>query len=436
MKGNMSKVYVAMSADLLHPGHINIIRKAAELGDVIVGLLTDEAIASYKRLPYLSYEQRKTVVENVKGVTKVVPQTTLDYTQNLLELRPDIVVHGDDWQTGVQQQTRQKVVKTLNEWGGKLVEFPYTDGISSTALNNNLKEVGTTPNIRLKRLRRLLNAKPIIKVLEVHNGLSGLIVEKTIIKKNGVNIEFDAMWSSSLTDSTAKGKPDIEAVDVTSRLNTVNDVFEVTTKPMIYDADTGGKTEHFTFTVKSLERIGISALIIEDKVGLKKNSLFGTDVHQQQATIEEFCDKIRAGKNAQVTDDFMIIARIESLILNKGLDDAVERAQAYIGACADGIMIHSRRENPDEILDFCAMYNRLDRKVPLVAVPSSYEQVTEAELEQAGVNIVIYANHLLRSAYPSMLNTAKSILENGRALECYDNCMSIKKILNLIPGTR
>lgn len=436
MKGNMSKVYVAMSADLLHPGHINIIRKAAELGDVIVGLLTDEAIASYKRLPYLSYEQRKTVVENVKGVTKVVPQTTLDYTQNLLELRPDIVVHGDDWQTGVQQQTRQKVVKTLNEWGGKLVEFPYTDGISSTALNNNLREVGTTPNIRLKRLRRLLNAKPIIKVLEVHNGLSGLIVEKTIIKKNGVNIEFDAMWSSSLTDSTAKGKPDIEAVDVTSRLNTVNDVFEVTTKPMIYDADTGGKTEHFTFTVKSLERIGISALIIEDKVGLKKNSLFGTDVHQQQATIEEFCDKIRAGKNAQVTDDFMIIARIESLILNKGLDDAVERAQAYIGACADGIMIHSRRENPDEILDFCAMYNRLDRKVPLVAVPSSYEQVTEAELEQAGVNIVIYANHLLRSAYPSMLNTAKSILENGRALECYDNCMSIKKILNLIPGTR
>lgn len=432
----MSKVYVAMSADLLHPGHINIIRKAAELGDVIVGLLTDEAIASYKRLPYLSYEQRKTVVENVKGVTKVVPQTTLDYTQNLLELRPDIVVHGDDWQTGVQQQTRQKVVKTLNEWGGKLVEFPYTDGISSTALNNNLKEVGTTPNIRLKRLRRLLNAKPIIKVLEVHNGLSGLIIEKTIIKKNGVNIEFDAMWSSSLTDSTAKGKPDIEAVDVTSRLNTVNDVFEVTTKPMIYDADTGGKTEHFTFTVKSLERIGISALIIEDKVGLKKNSLFGTDVHQQQATIEEFCDKIRAGKNAQVTDDFMIIARIESLILNKGLDDAVERAQAYIGACADGIMIHSRRENPDEILDFCAMYNRLDRKVPLVAVPSSYEQVTEAELEQAGVNIVIYANHLLRSAYPSMLNTAKSILENGRALECYDNCMSIKKILNLIPGTR
>lgn len=432
----MSKVYVGMSADLLHPGHINIIRKAADLGDLIVGLLTDEAIASYKRLPYLSYEQRKTVVENVKGVIKVVPQTTLDYTQNLLELRPDIVVHGDDWQTGVQRQTRQKVVKTLNEWGGKLVEFPYTEGISSTALNYNLKEVGTTPNIRLKRLRRLLNAKPIIKVLEVHNGLSGLIVEKTIIKKNGVNIEFDAMWSSSLTDSTAKGKPDIEAVDVTSRLNTVNDVFEVTTKPMIYDADTGGRTEHFTFTVKSLERIGISAVIIEDKVGLKKNSLFGTDVHQQQATIEEFCDKIRAGKNAQVTDDFMIIARIESLILNKGLDDAVERAQAYIGAGADGIMIHSRKENPDEILDFCAIYNRLDRKVPLVAVPSSYEQVTEAELEQAGVNIVIYANHLLRSAYPSMLNTAKSILENSRALECNDNCMPIKKILNLIPGTR
>lgn len=432
---NRKTVYLGMSADLVHPGHINILKKAAELGDLTVGLLTDSAIASYKRLPYLTYEQRKSVVENIKGVNRVVPQHELDYTNNLREIKPDIVVHGDDWQTGVQRTVRAKVLTTLDEWGGKLVEVSYTPGISSTQINENLKEIGTTPDVRLKRLRRLIDAKPIVRVLEVHNGLTGLIVENVAVDKDGIRRDFDAMWSSSLTDSTAKGKPDIEAVDMTSRMQVVNDIFEVTTKPMIFDADTGGKTEHFAFTVKSLERLGVSALIIEDKVGLKKNSLLGNDVLQQQESIDNFCIKIKTGKKSQVTEDFMIIARVESLILGKGLEDALERTIAYIEAGADAIMIHSREKRKGEIIAYCKEYAKLDRRVPLVSVPTSYNEIYEKELITAGVNVVIYANHLIRSAYPSMVSVAESILLHGRSYECEDQCMKIKNILELIPGT-
>ncbi len=322
----MKKVYVGMSADLVHPGHINILKEAAKLGEVTIGLLTDPAIASYKRLPHMTYGQRKEVIENIKGISKVIPQDSLDYRYNLNLLRPDFVVHGDDWKEGVQRDTRQQVIDILKDWGGELVEVPYTQGISSTQLNEAVKDIGTTPDIRLRTLRRLLHAKQLIRVNEVHNGLSGLITEKTKVERDGQVVEFDAMWSSSLTDSTAKGKPDIEAVDMTSRMTSVNDVFDVTTKPMIFDADTGGKIEHFAFTVKSLERLGISAVVIEDKVGLKKNSLFGNDVTQSQDTIENFQCKIRTGKSAQVTDDFMIISRIESLILEAGMQDALDRA--------------------------------------------------------------------------------------------------------------
>lgn len=430
------KIYVGMSADLIHPGHINIISEAEKLGEVTIGVLTDSAIASYKRLPFLSYEQRKGVVENIKGVSQVVPQDTLDYRDNLRAYKPDIVVHGDDWKTGVQSRTRQQVIDTLAEWGGELVEIGYTEGISSTKLHEGLKEVGTTPDIRLKCLRRLIDAKPIVRVLEAHTPLCGLIIEHASAEADGIKREFDAMWSSSLTDSTAKGKPDIEALDLTSRLQNINDTFEVTTKPLIYDADTGGIPEHFAFTVKSLERVGVSAVIIEDKVGLKKNSLFGNDVSQQQASIEEFCHKISMGRNARITDDFMVIARIESLILEKGMDDAVERAKAYIAAGADGIMIHSREKEPDEILEFCRIYKSLDLQAPLVAVPSSYNSITDDELANAGVNIVIYANHMLRAAYPAMNDVAHSILQHGRSMECEDKCMPIKGILDLIPGTR
>jgi phosphoenolpyruvate phosphomutase / 2-hydroxyethylphosphonate cytidylyltransferase len=432
----MKKVYVGMSADLLHPGHMNILRHAANLGEVTIGLLTDKAIASYKRLPYLSFDQRKTVIEDIKYVTKVIPQESLDYTENLKKMKPDYVVHGDDWRSGVQVRTRQKVIEALNEWGGELVEIPYTEGISSTKLNEAIKEVGTTPNIRLMKLRRLIEAKEIVRALEVHNGLTGLIVENIQVNSNGNTKEFDCMWSSSLTDSTAKGKPDIEAVDMTSRLATVNEIFEVTTKPMIFDADTGGRPEHFSFSVKSLERLGVSAVIIEDKVGLKKNSLFGNAVKQSQDSIEGFCEKIATGKRSQITDDFMIIARIESLILEKGMDDAIERTRAYIDAGADAIMIHSKKKDPDEILKYCDNYYKLEKQMPLVVVPTSYQMVYENQLADAGVNIVIYANHLLRSAYPAMVNTTKSILTYGRALDCASSCMPVSEILDLIPGTR
>ncbi|MDX4028253.1 phosphoenolpyruvate mutase [Aliarcobacter skirrowii] len=427
------KVYVGMSADLVHPGHMNILKVAATLGDVTVGLLTDKAIASYKRLPYMTYEQRKAVIENIKGVKEVIPQDTLDYRPNLELIKPDIVVHGDDWKEGVQAKTRQQVIDTLALWGGELIEPSYTDGISSTALNKSLKELGTTPDIRRSRLRRLIDSKEVVRIMETHNALSGLIVENI---KGDNGIEYDGMWSSSLTDSTSKGKPDIEAVDVTARINTVNEIFEVTTKPMIYDADTGGIAEHFAFTVRTLERTGVSAVIIEDKTGLKKNSLFGTEVEQTQDSIENFCAKIKVGKKAQITDDFMIIARIESLILDKGMDDAIARAKAYIEAGADGIMIHSRQKSPNEILEFCKILREYNENIPIVVVPTSFNQITAKELSKAGVNVVIYANHMLRAAYPGMKNVAKSILENDRSLEAEEKLLSIKEILDLIPGTK
>lgn len=432
----MKSVYVGMSADLLHPGHTNILKTARDLGDVVVGLLTDEAIASYKRLPFMSYEQRKEVIENIKGVARVVPQTTLDYVPNLESLKPDFVVHGDDWKDGVQQNTRARVIETLSKWGGRLVEVPYTKGISSTALHAAIKEVGTMPELRLKSLRRMLEVKPLLIFLDIHNALSALIIENTYVDTANKRREFDGMWGSSLTESTAKGKPDTEAVDVSARMTSLNEVLEVTTKPIIYDGDTGGQTEHFVFTVRTLERLGISAVIIEDKTGLKKNSLFGTDVAQTQDTIDNFCHKIKEGKKAQTTEDFMIIARIESLIMGKGVDDAFTRAKAYLEAGADGIMIHSREKTPDEIFEFCKLYNKLENRKPLVAVPSSYNKVTEEELQANGVNIVIYANHLLRSAYPAMVGTAKSILEHRRSAECDTKMLSIKEILELIPGTK
>ncbi len=431
------KVYVAMSADILHIGHLNIIKEAVKYGDLTVGVLTDKAIASYKRLPFLDYDVRSKTVESIKGVKSVIPQVTLDYTQNLLKIKPDYVVHGDDWKTGVQSQVRENVIKTIKQWGGKLIEPSYTEGISSTMLNESLKDIGTTPNIRLSKLRRLINAKSIVRILESHSGLTGLIIEKTsYLDKNGINQEFDGMWSSSLTDSTSKGKPDIEQVDLTTRLQGINDMLESTTKPMIYDGDTGGKPEHFQYTVRTLERLGISAIIIEDKTGLKKNSLFGTSVPQTRDSIEDFSNKIRVGKSAQITEDFMIIARIESFILGDTLEDALERADAYVNAGADGVMIHSKEKSGDDIKSFCLKFREKNITTPIVAVPSSYNHIKEDELIEWGANIVIYANHLLRASFPSMQKVAKTILKNKRTSELDDTCMSIKEILELIPGTK
>ena len=427
-------VYVGMSADLIHPGHINLLERAAEHGEVVVGLLTDRAIASYKRLPHMTYEQRRTVVENLRMVSRVVPQDTLDYVPNLEEIRPDFVVHGDDWRTGVQRETRRRVVEALGQWGGELIEVPYTEGISSSLLNAAVKQVGTTPNVRLARLRRMLDAKDLVRILEVHNGLTGLIVESMSAERDGGQVEFDGMWGSSLTDSTARGKPDIEAVDISSRLQTISEIFETTTKPLIFDGDTGGKPEHFVFTVRSLERLGVSAVIIEDKEGLKRNSLFGTEVAQTQSSIEDFSARIAIGKQAQITEDFMIVARLESLILDKGMDDCVKRAQAYVEAGADAIMIHSRRPEPDEVFEFCRIAQDFDRKVPIVAVPSSYNVVTEEQLIEHGINVVIYANHMLRASYPAMRKVADTILRHGRSLEADEMMAPISEALQIIPG--
>ncbi len=427
-------VYVGMSADLVHPGHLNIIKKASELGEVIIGLLTDQAIAGYKRVPFMTFEQRRQIIENIKGVSRVVPQTTLDYVPNLEALKPDYVVHGDDWKKGIQKKTRQRVIDALAQWGGQLVEIPYTKGISSSQLHGAMREVGTTPEVRRKTLRRILQVKPLVRFLEVHNGLTGLIVENTRVPTEEGMREFDGMWSSSLTNSLVRGKPDIEAVDVSARINTLNEVLEVTTKPVIYDADTGGRPEHFVFTVKTLERLGVSAVIIEDKIGLKKNSLLGLTVEQTQDDVDHFCRKIEVGRRARATDDLMVIARIESLILDHGMKDALARAHAYLEAGADGIMIHSRRETPDEIFTFCREYNKISHRKPLVAVPSSYASVTEQQLCDHGINIVIYGNQLLRSAYPAMLATAESILKNQRSHEADGMMMPIADILGLIPG--
>ena len=420
------KVYIGMTADIMHPGLIHIINEATKYGDVIVGLLTDKAIAEHKRLPYLTYEQRKKVVENIKGVSEVIPQEEWSYVDNLKRIKPDYIIHGDDWKTGSLREIREQVFEVMNEQGGKVIEIPYTKGINSSSLDKEIKSIGTTPDIRLKTLRRLINAKPIVRILEAHDGL-----------QKGDKCEvFDGMWASSLTDSTSKGKPDIEAVDLTTRLQDLNNILECTTKPIIFDGDTGGKIEHFVFTVRTLERHGISAVIIEDKVGLKKNSLFGTDAIQTQDTIEGFCAKIKAGKEAQVTQDFMIIARIESLIAGKPMSDALERAYAYVEAGADGIMIHSKNKSGEDIKEFCLTFRQRYAHVPIVVVPTTYDHIHESELCEWGVNVVIYANHMLRAAYPAMMRVACTILENERAQEVRDLCMPIKEILELIPGTK
>ena len=426
----MKIVYIAMCADLIHHGHLNIINNAKKYGKVIVGLLTDSAISSYKRLPALNYEQRKIVVENIKGVDKVIPQNTLDYIPNIEKIKPDFVVHGDDWKTGVQKQIRNQVIKKLKKWGGEVIDIPYTKDISSTKLHNYLKSIGTTSDVRRKMLRRLIESKSIVRILEAHNGLTGLIVEKT---KVGYD-EFDGMWLSSLTHSASKGKPDTQYVDITTVNQTLSEIFDVTTKPIIVDLDNGGSVEHFKPVIRSLERLGVSAVIIEDKIGNKRNSLFKDTSNQLQDTIEDFSYKILEGKKSLVTKDFMIIARIESFILGNGLPDALQRAEAYINAGADGVMIHSKSKEPNEIISFCKEYKKLKKIVPLVVVPSTYNRITEKELIDIGVNVVIYANHLLRSSYPSMVNTTKSILKNKRSYEANDNCLPIKQVLELIPN--
>ena len=430
---NERTVYMCFSAEYIHSGHVAIINKARRLGRLIIGILSDEAVSSYKRYPLIPYEERKALFSNMAGVERVVEQKTLSYRENLEALKPDYVVHGDDWKEGFQLPIRQEVCEVLAEYGGKLVEYPYSNSPKYKELDAKHRAEASMPDIRRGRLRKLINMKGLVTAMEAHSGITGLIVEKTKVLQDGKTYQFDAMWISSLCDSTAKGKPDIELVDMTSRFRTIDDIMEVTTKPIIFDGDTGGLTEHFVYTVRSLERMGVSMVIIEDKTGLKKNSLFGTEVKQTQDSIENFCAKIRAGKHAQKTKEFMICARIESLILERGMEDALERAFAFSEAGADAIMIHSRKKDPAEIFEFVEKFREKNSTTPIVVVPTSFNTVTEAEFKERGVNVVIYANQLTRTGFPAMQDAARTILENHRAKECDDKCMSIKEIITLIP---
>lgn len=428
----MKTIYTCFTTDVIHEGHMNIINTAKQYGDVIIGVLSDEAMVKFDRFPTVSFEERMEMVKGVPGVSKVIKQEKIMYDEVIAELRPDYVIHGDNWLTGPTKAIRDNVEKLLGEYGGQIIDVPYTYNENVKHIDDKIKEKLAMPEFRRKRLRQLLKMRPVVKAIEVHSGLTGLIAEKTVVEHEGRLDQFDAMWISSLCDSTAKGKPDIELVDMTSRFRTIDDVTEVTTKPIIFDGDTGGLTEHFVYTVRSLEKMGVSAIIIEDKTGLKKNSLFGTEVAQTQDSIENFSAKIAAGKKVQLTDDFMIIARIESLILERGMDDALERARAFVKAGADGIMIHSRKKDPAEIVEFCDRFRAEDKETPIVVVPSSFNVITEEELAEHGANIVIYANQLTRSAFPAMEETAKDILRHHRAKEVDDKLMPIKDIISLI----
>lgn len=428
----MKKVYTCFCTDVIHEGHLNILKRAGEYGEVYVGVLSDAAMVGFNRFPTIPIEQRMEIVRQTGLAKEVLLQQEIMYDQVIEKLRPDYVVHGDNWSNGPEQVIRENVINNLEKFGGELIEIPYTYNENVKRIDDQMKEKLAMPEFRRKRLRQLIEMRPIVKTLEVHSGLTGLIAEKTVVESNGQPDQFDAMWISSLCDSTAKGKPDIELVDMSSRIRTIDDVMDVTTKPIILDGDTGGLVEHFVYNVRTLERMGVSAVIIEDKTGLKKNSLFGTEVEQTQDSIENFCEKIRMGKKALRTEEFMIIARIESLILERGMEDALNRARAYVKAGADGIMIHSRRKSPDEILEFCQKFREEDGKTPIVVVPTSFNSITEEELARAGVNIVIYANQLTRSAFPAMQSTAEEILKNHRALEADSRLMPFKDIIRLI----
>ena len=424
--------YVGMSGDILHKGHINILKIASKYGDVVVGLLTDQAIASYKRIPFLNYKNRELILRNLKFVSKVVPQNTLDYSENLIKIRPNFVVHGNDWKFGVQKKIRTKVISILKRWGGKLIEPDYTNNISSTILKKNIFKSGITSEHRKSKLKRLVDAKSIVRIIESHSALSALIVDNLNFYQKNQFLEFDGIWSSSLTDSTLRAKPDNQSVDYSTRINALNDILETSMKPIIFDADNGGRLEHLSYLVKNLERLGVSAIVLEDKKGLKKNSLFSNQNKNDQETVAEFCKKIRKASESKVSEDFLIVARIESLILGKSLNDALYRAEKYSIAGADAILIHSKEKNPKEIFQFSKLFKKSKFYKPMIAIPSTYSKTYESQLIKHGFKIVIYANHLLRASYKAMLETAKNILINKRAFETEKNITSINEIIKLI----
>ena len=432
MKTIKKKVYVPLAVDFLHEGHINILKTAKKYGEVIVGLLSDEAIANYKTIPILKYKNRELLVKNLKYVSKVIPQQSEDYTFNLNKIKPDFLVQGDDWKYDNRKKTRSKVITILKKWNGKLIEPKYTKNISSSKIRSKIFEIATLPQNRVSRLKRLMTSKKIVRILESHNSLTGLIIENLKVEKNNIYTEFDGMWSSSLTDSATKGKPDNSSLDFSSRISSLNDMMDVTTKPLVFDADNGGQLEHLPFLIRSLERSGVSAIIMEDKIGLKKNSLFKNQSGTQQDKPKIFAKKIKKICLSRQSNDFLVIARIESFIVGKGLKDALSRAVIYSKAGADAILIHSKEKTPAEIFSFAKEFKKSKYFVPLVSVPSTYSKVYEKDLIRNGFKLVIYANQLLRAAYPAMQNAAKTILEKTRAFEIDKKIIPIKEIINLI----
>jgi phosphoenolpyruvate mutase len=430
------KVYISLTADNIHHGHIKLIKEGEKYGDVIIGLLTDRAVATHKKLPILNFEQRKLIVQNISGVKEVVAQTEWDDSLTINKVKPEYVIHGDDWLTGKQAILRENVLKVLSEYGGKLIEIPYTKGISSEAISNKSKQVGISPEQRIGLLRRSLQNKEITRIIETHSPISALIAENSLVNINGKEKYFDGFWSSSLTDASLIGKPDIEVVDLSKRLENINNIFEVTSKPLIMDIDTGGKIEHLKINIKTIERLGISAIIMEDKTGLKKNSLHADTSNQLQENINVFSAKIKTAKDSLKNSEFMVIARVESFILGNGIEDALKRAHAYVEAGSDAIMIHSKKKDPSEIFEFSKEFKKDLSEIPLVCVPSTYSSVKEYELIENKFNLVIYANHLFRAAYPAMVKAAESILRNERSKEIEENLTSIKEMMNLIPGTK
>ncbi len=425
-------IYLSLSADIVHSGHINIIKKAKKYGNIVIGLLTDKAISEYRPFPLINFEQRYNIIKNIKFVSKIVKQNEWDDTIILKKLKPDFVIHGDDWKNGPQKNLRNKVIKTIKRWGGKLIEVPYTKKISSSSIHKKIKNIYFNSNSRVSILKRLINSKKIVRVLESHSALTGLIVENLKIEKGDKIETFDAMWSSSLTDSTLRGKPDNQSVDYSTRISGLNEIMDVTTKPVIFDGDNGGRVEHIKFLVRSLERAGVSALVLEDKSGLKKNSLYKNQSGVRQESIKKFCKKLSVASSSKISDDFYVIARIESFILGKNLNDAINRAESYVKSGADAILIHSKEKEPKEIFDFSKKFLKSKYYRPIVAVPSTYSKTFEKDLIKNGVKIVIYANHLLRSSYPSMVNTAKSILKDQRTFKIEKNLTPINQILDLI----
>jgi phosphoenolpyruvate mutase len=423
--------YVPLAVDILHEGHINIIKTAKKYGNVVVGLLTDKAIAEYKDLTILNFNEREVLVKNLSLVDDVITQDSNDYESILNQIKPDYFVHGDDWKFDNRKHIRKKVIKVLKKWNGKLIEPKYTKNISSTLIKNKIIEI-SSPSNRVSILKRSILNKDITRILESHNALTGLIIENTFINKNNKKIEFDGMWSSSLTDSATKGLPDNSSLSFSSRISSLQNMLDVTTKPVVFDADNGGQLEHLSFLVRSLERSGVSAIIMEDKVGLKKNSLFNNQLGVRQDKPTEFAKKIKKICEARKSEDFMVIARIESFILGKGLNDALKRAEIYSKSGADAIFIHSKEKTPKEIFAFAKAFKKSKFFKPLVSVPSTYSIVYEKELIKNGFKLVIYANQLLRSAYPAMTNTAKTILKNSRAFEADKKIIPIKEVISLI----